>query len=34
LQDAFFDIVKGGNDPHDWLTFVDVPESEEEAVTA
>ncbi|PEN09274.1 branched chain amino acid aminotransferase [Longimonas halophila] len=34
LQDAFFDIVEGGNDPHDWLTFVDVPESEEEAVTA
>lgn len=34
LQDAFFDIVKGGNDPHDWLTFVDVPESEEETVTA
>ncbi len=26
LQDAFFDIVKGGNDPHDWLTFVDVKE--------
>lgn len=33
LQDAFFDIVEGGNDPHDWLTFVDVPESEE-AITA
>ena len=33
LQDAFFDIVKGGNDPHDWLTFVDVAESEE-TVTA
>ncbi|MES3628836.1 MAG: branched-chain-amino-acid transaminase, partial [Longimonas sp.] len=27
LQDAFFDIVEGGNDPHDWLTFVDIPES-------
>ena len=26
LQDAFFDIVKGGNDPHDWLTFVNVGE--------
>jgi branched-chain amino acid aminotransferase len=26
LQDAFFDVVRGGNDPHDWLTFVDVPE--------
>lgn len=34
LQDAFFDIVEGGNDPHGWLTFVDVPESEEETVTA
>jgi branched-chain amino acid aminotransferase len=29
LQDAFFDIVKGGNDPHDWLTFVDVGEPAE-----
>jgi branched-chain amino acid aminotransferase len=28
LQDAFFDVVRGGNDPHDWLTFVDVPEAE------
>jgi branched-chain amino acid aminotransferase len=26
LQNAFFDIVRGGNDPHGWLTFVDVPE--------
>ena len=26
LQDAFFEIVHEGNDPHDWLTFVDVPE--------
>jgi len=24
LQDAFFDVVHRGNDPHDWLTFVDV----------
>ena len=31
LQDAFFDIVKGGNDPHDWLTFVDVGEPAEAA---
>jgi branched-chain amino acid aminotransferase len=29
LQNAFFDIVKGGNDPHDWLTFVDVGEPAE-----
>jgi len=29
LQDAFFDIVEGGNDPHDWLTFVDVGEPAE-----
>jgi len=29
LQDAFFDIVKGGNDPHDWLTFVDIGEPAE-----
>lgn len=28
LQDAFFDVVRGGNDPEDWLTFVDVPEAE------
>ena len=26
LQEAFFEIVHEGNDPHDWLTFVDVPE--------
>ena len=26
LQDAFFDVVRGGHDQHDWLTFVDVPE--------
>jgi len=24
LQDAFFEVVKAGRDPHDWLTFVDV----------
>jgi branched-chain amino acid aminotransferase len=24
LQDAFFDVVKKGNDPHGWLTPVDV----------
>jgi branched-chain amino acid aminotransferase len=24
LQEAFFDVVHAGNDPHDWLTFVDV----------
>lgn len=28
LQDAFFDVVRGGKDPEDWLTFVDVPEAE------
>ncbi|MDX1439418.1 MAG: branched-chain amino acid transaminase [Rubricoccaceae bacterium] len=22
LQEAFFDIVRGGNDPHGWLTFI------------
>jgi branched-chain amino acid aminotransferase len=22
LQKAFFDVVKNGNDPHHWLTFV------------
>jgi len=31
LQDAFFDIVQKGNDPHDWLTFVDVGEPAEAA---
>jgi branched-chain amino acid aminotransferase len=25
LQDAFFEVVQEGDDPHDWLTFVDVP---------
>jgi branched-chain amino acid aminotransferase len=34
LQDAFFDVVHEGNDPHDWLTFVDVPEPEEAEMTA
>ena len=29
LQDAFFDVVREGNDPYDWLTFVDVPVPEE-----
>jgi branched-chain amino acid aminotransferase len=28
LQDAFFEVVEEGHDPHDWLTFVDVPEAE------
>jgi branched-chain amino acid aminotransferase len=31
LQDAFFDVVHEGNDPHDWLTFVDVEEPAEAA---
>ena len=22
LQAAFFDVIKNGNDPHNWLTFV------------
>lgn len=26
LQDAFFDILRGGNDPYGWLTFVPVAE--------
>ena len=26
LQDAFFDVVRDGNDPHGWLTFVNVDE--------
>jgi len=34
LQSAFFDVVHGGHDPHDWLTFVDVAEPEEAAATA
>ena len=28
LQDAFFEVVRKGKDPHDWLTFVDVDEPE------
>ncbi|WP_103028500.1 branched-chain amino acid transaminase [Salinibacter altiplanensis] len=28
MQDAFFEVVEGGRDPHDWLTFVDVPAAE------
>jgi len=28
LQEAFFDIVHRGNDPHGWLTHVDVPVEE------
>ena len=34
LQDAFFEVVQDGKDPHDWLTFVDVPEPEEAEMTA
>jgi len=34
LQDAFFEVVRGGKDPFDWLTFVDVPEPEEAEMTA
>lgn len=26
LQDAFFDILRGGNDPYGWLTFVPIAE--------
>jgi branched-chain amino acid aminotransferase len=35
LQDAFFDVVHHGNDPHDWLTFVDVgaPETAQTAAS-
>lgn len=29
LQTAFFEVVRGGHDPHDWLTFVDVPDGAE-----
>ena len=34
LQDAFFEVVQEGKDPHDWLTFVDVPEPEEAEMAA
>ncbi len=27
LQEAFFDVVRRGEDPHGWLTFVDVKEA-------
>ena len=32
LQDAFFDIVHRGNDPHGWLTFVDMEDAPGAAV--
>ena len=31
LQDAFFEVVQEGKDPHDWLTFMDVPAEAEMA---
>ena len=34
LQDAFFEIVREGKDPYDWLTFVDVPAAEEAEMSA
>jgi branched-chain amino acid aminotransferase len=34
LQEAFFDIVHRGNDPHGWLTPVDMPVAEEADATA
>jgi branched-chain amino acid aminotransferase len=34
LQEAFFDIVHRGNDPHGWLTPVDLPVAEEADATA
>ena len=34
LQEAFFDIVHRGNDPHGWLTPVDMPVAEEVDATA
>ena len=33
LQDAFFEVVQEGKDPHDWLTFMDVPEPEASGVS-
>ena len=33
LQEAFFEIVRGGHDPYNWLTFVDVPASGEPSAT-
>ena len=32
LQEAFFDVVRGGNDPHGWLTF--LPDEREEVNAA
>ncbi len=34
LQDAFFEVVRDGNDPHGWLTFVDVEQPEAAKATA
>ena len=34
LQEAFFDVVREGHDPHGWLTFVDVGEEAEAGVAA
>lgn len=34
LQDAFFEVVHAGNDPHDWLTFVNVEQPEAAKTTA
>lgn len=34
LQQAFFDVVHGGEDPHGWLTFVDVVKEEPAGVPA
>jgi len=34
MQDAFFEVVEKGHDPHDWLTFVDVPAADEPEMTA
>ncbi len=33
LQEAFFDVVRGGNDPHGWLTFIPTPDMLLENVT-
>ncbi len=34
LQEAFFDVVHRGNDPHGWLTFIDESEKEFEPTAA
>jgi len=34
LQDAFFEVVQAGTDPHDWLTFVEVDEPTAAEATA